>query len=68
MQKIFRALVPESVYSNPRNLVEYCFFRFLSRNNAEVHPGLKVRSWSKFKFKHLFIINIFLLLTIKMHR
>lgn len=42
MQKIFKALVPESVYNDPRNLVEYCCFRFLSRNNAEVHPGLKV--------------------------
>lgn len=42
MQKIFKALVPESVYNDPRNLVEYCCFRFLSRNNAELHPGLKV--------------------------
>lgn len=43
MQKIFKALVSESVYDDPRSLLEYCCFRFLSRNNAEVHPRLKVR-------------------------
>lgn len=42
MQKIFKVLVPESVYNDPRYLVEYCCFRFLSRNNVEVHPSLKV--------------------------
>lgn len=50
MQKIFRALVPESIYNNPRNLVEYCFFRFLSRNNAEVHPGLKEPAFQRLIF------------------
>lgn len=42
MQKIFKALVPESVYNDPRYLVEYCCFRFLSRNSVEFHPSLKV--------------------------
>lgn len=42
MQKIFRALVPESLYNDARNLVEYCCFRFLSRDNSDLHPSLKV--------------------------
>ncbi|KAL2460491.1 Plant protein of unknown function (DUF639) [Abeliophyllum distichum] len=50
MQKIFKALVPESVYNNPRNLVEYCCFRFLSRNSAEVHPGLKEPAFQRLIF------------------
>ncbi|KAG8364083.1 hypothetical protein BUALT_Bualt19G0089400 [Buddleja alternifolia] len=50
MQKIFKALVPESVYNDPRNLVEYCCFRFLSRNNAEVHPCLKEPAFQRLIF------------------
>ncbi|KAJ0076728.1 hypothetical protein Patl1_35547 [Pistacia atlantica] len=42
MQKIFIALVPESVYSDARNLVEYCWFRFLSTYSSDIHPCLKV--------------------------
>ncbi|KAE9599361.1 hypothetical protein Lal_00044090 [Lupinus albus] len=41
MQKIFKTLVPKSVYSNARNLVEYCCFRFLSRDGSDIHPSLK---------------------------
>ncbi|KAM7263861.1 hypothetical protein ACFE04_001544 [Oxalis oulophora] len=40
MQRIFKALVPEPVYNDARNLVEYCCFRFLSRDNSDVHPNL----------------------------
>lgn len=48
MQKIFKALVPESTYNDARNLVEYCCFRFLSRDASDIHPSLKVSStWSK---------------------
>lgn len=50
MQKIFKALVPESVYNDPRNLVEYCCFRFLSRNGAELHPGLKEPAFQRLIF------------------
>ncbi|KAK6143749.1 hypothetical protein DH2020_024097 [Rehmannia glutinosa] len=50
MQKIFKALVSESVYNDPRNLVEYCCFRFLSRNNADVHPGLKEPAFQRLIF------------------
>ncbi|XP_057803473.1 uncharacterized protein LOC131018773 isoform X3 [Salvia miltiorrhiza] len=50
MQKIFKALVPESVYNDPRYLVEYCCFRFLSRNNVEVHPSLKEPAFRRLIF------------------
>lgn len=43
MQKIFKALVPRPVYDDARNLVEYCCFRFLSRDASDLHPSLKVR-------------------------
>ncbi|ONI36051.1 hypothetical protein PRUPE_1G566800 [Prunus persica] len=41
MQRIFKALVSESTYNDARNLVEYCCFRFLSRDNSDIHPSLK---------------------------
>lgn len=50
MQKIFKALVSESVYDDPRSLLEYCCFRFLSRNNAEVHPCLKEPAFQRLIF------------------
>ncbi|GER30446.1 hypothetical protein STAS_06376 [Striga asiatica] len=50
MQKIFKALVPESVYNDPRNLVEYCCFRFLSRNSVDVHPSLKEPAFQRLAF------------------
>jgi len=42
MKNIFETLVPETVYNDARNLVEYCCFRFLSRDNSDVHPSLQV--------------------------
>ncbi|XP_041013994.1 uncharacterized protein LOC121257157 isoform X1 [Juglans microcarpa x Juglans regia] len=50
MQKIFRALVPESLYNDARNLVEYCCFRFLSRDNADLHPSLKEPAFQRLVF------------------
>ncbi|KAK9077099.1 hypothetical protein SSX86_005435 [Deinandra increscens subsp. villosa] len=41
MQRIFKALVPTHVSNDARNLVEYCCFRFLSRDSSEIHPSLK---------------------------
>ncbi|KAL7585973.1 hypothetical protein Lser_V15G46115 [Lactuca serriola] len=41
MQRIFKALVPQYVSNDARNLVEYCCFRFLSRDSSEIHPCLK---------------------------
>ena len=42
LKKIFEALVSESMHKDARNLVEYCCFRFLSRDNTDVHPCLEV--------------------------
>ncbi|XP_062082408.1 uncharacterized protein LOC133788819 isoform X2 [Humulus lupulus] len=50
MQKIFKALVPESVYSDARNLVEYCCFRFLSRDGSDFHPSLKEPAFQRLVF------------------
>ncbi|KAM7474630.1 hypothetical protein LguiB_021873 [Lonicera macranthoides] len=50
MQMIFKALVPESLYDDPRNLVEYCCFRFLSRDSSEIHPCLKQPAFQRLIF------------------
>ncbi|XP_040366662.1 uncharacterized protein LOC112176229 isoform X4 [Rosa chinensis] len=50
MQKIFKALVPESTYNDARNLVEYCCFRFLSRDASDVHPSLKEPAFQRLIF------------------
>ncbi|GFP87118.1 hypothetical protein PHJA_000855500 [Phtheirospermum japonicum] len=50
MKKIFEALVSESVYNDPRNLVEYCCFRYLSRNSVNVHPSLKEPAFRRLIF------------------
>ncbi|KAK0590196.1 hypothetical protein LWI29_023804 [Acer saccharum] len=50
MQKIFKALVPEPVYNNVRNLVEYCCFRFLSRDSSDFHPCLKEPAFQRLIF------------------
>ncbi|CDO97535.1 unnamed protein product [Coffea canephora] len=50
MQKIFRALVPGQIYNNARNLVEYCCFRFLSRDTSDIHPSLKDCAFRKLIF------------------
>ncbi|XP_015893663.2 uncharacterized protein LOC107427789 isoform X2 [Ziziphus jujuba] len=50
MMKIFKALVSESVYKDARNLVEYCCFRFLSRDSSDVHPSLKEPAFQRLIF------------------
>ncbi|XP_027773979.1 uncharacterized protein LOC107007555 isoform X2 [Solanum pennellii] len=50
MQKIFKALVPESVHSDARNLVEYCCFRFLSKDTSVLHPCLKEPAFQRLVF------------------
>ncbi|XP_061337151.1 uncharacterized protein LOC133284177 isoform X2 [Gastrolobium bilobum] len=50
MQKIFKALVTESVYSDARNLVEYCCFRFLSRDGSDIHPSLQDPAFQRLIF------------------
>lgn len=41
MQKIFEALTSKPAANEARNLVEYCCFRFLSRDNSDIHPCLE---------------------------
>ncbi|KAL9682607.1 hypothetical protein QQ045_014409 [Rhodiola kirilowii] len=50
MQQIFKTLVPESVHGDARNLVEYCCFRFLSKDNSDVHPSLKDLAFQRLIF------------------
>ncbi|KAK4339939.1 hypothetical protein RND71_041401 [Anisodus tanguticus] len=50
MQKIFKALGPESVHSDARNLVEYCCFRFLSKDTSILHPYLKEPAFQRLIF------------------
>ncbi|KAD4179428.1 hypothetical protein E3N88_28019 [Mikania micrantha] len=50
MQKIFKALVPAHVSNDARNLVEYCCFRFLSRDSSEIHPSLKEPAFQRLVF------------------
>ncbi|KAJ6947695.1 hypothetical protein NC651_002153 [Populus alba x Populus x berolinensis] len=49
-QKIFKALVNESVNNDARNLVEYCCFRFLSSDNSAIHPCLKEPAFQRLIF------------------
>ncbi|XP_020220534.1 uncharacterized protein LOC109803395 isoform X3 [Cajanus cajan] len=50
MQKIFEALVPQSVHNDARNLVEYCCFRFLSRDGSDIHPSLQDPAFQRLIF------------------
>lgn len=50
MQNIFKELVPEHIYNDARNLVEYCCFRFLSRDASYFHPWLKEPAFQRLIF------------------
>ncbi|TYH85708.1 hypothetical protein ES332_D02G287300v1 [Gossypium tomentosum] len=50
MQKMFRTLIPKTEYDDARNLVEYCCFRFLSRDASDLHPCLKERAFQRLMF------------------
>ncbi|XP_072965996.1 uncharacterized protein [Typha angustifolia] len=50
MQKIFKALAPEHLLNDARSLVEYCCFRYLSRNSSELHPSLKEPAFQRLIF------------------
>ncbi|KAI0526752.1 hypothetical protein KFK09_002343 [Dendrobium nobile] len=41
MQRIFKALAPQGIQNDARSLVEYCCFRYLSRDSSDFHPNLK---------------------------
>ncbi|WOL03540.1 hypothetical protein Cni_G12260 [Canna indica] len=50
MQKIFKALAPEGIQNSARSLVEYCCFRYLSRDNSDFHPNLKDLAFQRLIF------------------
>lgn len=50
VQKIFRALSPEPVQNDARSLVEYCCFRYLSRDSSDFHPSLKELAFQRLIF------------------
>ncbi|XP_038987907.1 uncharacterized protein LOC120112473 isoform X1 [Phoenix dactylifera] len=50
MQKIFEALAPEHVQYDGRSLVEYCCFRYLSRESSDFHPSLKELAFQRLIF------------------
>ncbi|OVA08033.1 Protein of unknown function DUF639 [Macleaya cordata] len=50
MQKIYETLVPESLRYDARHLVEYCCFRFLSRDSSDFHPSLKEPAFRRLIF------------------
>ncbi|KAL4302234.1 hypothetical protein GQ457_10G021970 [Hibiscus cannabinus] len=50
MQMTFKALVPKPVYDDARNLVEYCCFRFLSKDASDFHPSLKEPAFQRLIF------------------
>ncbi|KAL2938664.1 CMRF35-like molecule 8 [Bienertia sinuspersici] len=50
MQKLFEALVPKSLQKDARYLVEYCCFRFLSRDNSDIHPSLQELAFRRLIF------------------
>ncbi|CAA7052312.1 unnamed protein product [Microthlaspi erraticum] len=50
MQDIFETLVPPTSSTNARYLVEYCCFRFLSRDSSEFHPCLKEPAFQRLIF------------------
>uniref|UniRef100_J3L677 Uncharacterized protein n=1 Tax=Oryza brachyantha TaxID=4533 RepID=J3L677_ORYBR len=50
VQRVFEALAPEHVHNDARNLVEYCCFRYLSRDNSDLHPSLKELAFQRLIF------------------
>lgn len=50
MQRIFKALAPEGIQDDARSLVEYCCFRYLSRDSSDFHPNLKDLAFQRLIF------------------
>lgn len=55
MRRIFEALAPEHLQNDARSLVEYSCFRYLSRDNSDLHPNLKV---NQLLIQHMCLRNI----------
>ncbi|KAJ3707672.1 hypothetical protein LUZ61_011377 [Rhynchospora tenuis] len=50
IQKLFYSLAPENIKNDARNLVEYCCFRYLSRDGSDFHPSLKDLAFQRLIF------------------
>lgn len=50
VQRIFKALAHEHVHNDARSLVEYCCFRYLSRDNSDFHPSLRELAFQRLIF------------------
>ncbi|VAH82327.1 unnamed protein product [Triticum turgidum subsp. durum] len=50
VQRIFKALAHEHVHDDARSLVEYCCFRYLSRDNSDFHPSLRELAFQRLIF------------------
>ncbi|KAI5003579.1 hypothetical protein ZWY2020_030739 [Hordeum vulgare] len=50
VQRIFKALAHEHIHNDARNLVEYCCFRYLSRDNSDFHPSLRELAFQRLIF------------------
>lgn len=50
MQKIFETLIPDPASYDVCDLVEYCCFRFLSRDGSSIHPCLKEPAFRRLIF------------------
>ncbi|XP_074573483.1 uncharacterized protein LOC141829905 [Curcuma longa] len=50
MQKIFEALAPATNRNYGRSLLEYCCFRYLSRDSSDIHPNLKELGFQRLIF------------------
>ncbi|KAJ0972007.1 hypothetical protein J5N97_019966 [Dioscorea zingiberensis] len=50
VQRIFEALAPEHVRYDARSMVEYCCFRYLSRDSYDFHLSLKELAFQKLIF------------------
>lgn len=50
MQNIFKALAPDPIQNDARSLLEYCCFRYLSRDSSDFHPSLKELAFQRLIF------------------
>ncbi|KAG2593203.1 hypothetical protein PVAP13_5NG110318 [Panicum virgatum] len=50
VQRIFEALAPKHLHNDARSLVEYSCFRYLSRDNSDLHSNLKELAFQKLVF------------------
>ncbi|KAJ3677893.1 hypothetical protein LUZ60_001696 [Juncus effusus] len=50
MQKIFKSLAPQNIKNDGRSLVEYCCFRYISRDGSDFYHNLKDLAFQRLIF------------------